>query len=127
MIPRRQIWNWQDNVGYQKNNTWYGAMGILKAKIQIVDARYGPLQATYPGCGSIPNYPQSTTSTRKRFSGWDAYTCKGYNGFGGTAPKVDIKGFSKPQFSVWHPKGRSWEYIDDGYTMSVWNNVEENN
>lgn len=125
MIPRRQIWNWQDNVGYQHNNVWYGAMGILKAKIQIVDARYGPLQQTYPNCGSIPNYPLTTTSNHKRFSGWDAYTCKAYNGFGGTLPKVEITGFSKPQYSVWHPKQTHWEYKDDDYTLGVWNQVEE--
>jgi hypothetical protein len=127
LIARRQIWNWQDNIGYQKNNVWYGAMGILKAKIAFVDARYNALQGTYPGCGVIPNYPINSTSTRKRLSGWDAYTCKGYNGYGGTQPLVDINGFKKAQWSTWHPRGNHWEFIDDGYTLGVWNNVEETN
>ncbi len=120
-IPRRQIWNWQDNVGYQEANVWKGAMGILKAKIKIVDDRYTKLQQTYTGCGTIGNYPQnpSPANNHKLFSGWDAYTCKAYNGFGGTAPKVEITGFTKPQFSVWHAKGTHWKYIDDGYTLDT--------
>ena len=127
MIPRRQIWNWQDNVGYQKNNVWFGAMGILKAKIQFVDARHNALQQTYPNCGALPNYPLNTASTQKRFSGWDAYTCKGYNGYGGTQPQIDVNGFRKAQWSTWHPRGDRWGFVDDGYTLGVWKNVEETN
>jgi alpha-tubulin suppressor-like RCC1 family protein len=127
VIPRRQIWNWQDNVGYRKSSTWLGAMGILKAKIQYVDSLYNNLQQTYPNCGAIPNYPLDVTSTRKRFSGWDAFTCKGYNGYGGSQPQIDVNGFKKAQWSTWHPRGNHWAFVDDGYTRSTWENIEESN
>jgi len=118
VIPRSQLWNWQDNVG--------GAMTIIEHKINWVDARYGALQQTYPASGAIPTYPLVAVNGRRRLSGWDAYVCTAYNGFR-ACPYIRIAGFTKRQATSWRPLANSWRFAPNSgnYCAGIYLMIEE--
>jgi hypothetical protein len=118
IIPRRQIWNWQDNVR--------AGIAIIRAKAQFVDPRHTALLATYPALGALPNYPVGYTGTRRRLSGWDAYVCTAYNGFGGTL-RVRMNGYRDRQWTSWDPRGNAWAFIHNSkrYCERVFEYIEE--
>ena len=123
VIPRGQLWNWQDNVK--------AGMHIIDAKVNWVDARYNSLQQTYPDSGSIPTYPLTPTNNRRRLSGWDAYVCTAYNGLDlrstSQLVRVRINGFKDTQRSCWQPFPGRWEFRHNSnrYCESVYKLIEE--
>lgn len=124
IIPRRQIWNWQDNVE--------GGLAILEAKAGWVDLRYNPLQQTYSDSGAIPSYPQNSASPRRRLSGWDAYVCTAYNGLGmggdSQIETVRIQGFKAHQRTCWMPLSNGWRFRhnQNRYCERIFTCIEEN-
>lgn len=118
IIPRRQIWNWQDNVR--------AGIAIIRSKAQFVDPRNTALLATYPGSGALPGYPIGYTGTRRLLSGWDAYVCTAYNGFGGTR-RIPMNDYSKDQWTCWNPKAAGWNFIHNSnrYCERIFEYIEE--
>lgn len=118
VIPRRQLWNWQNNV--------QAGLAIIVQKTQVVDARYVPLQQTYPTLEAIPTYLLAAVNGRRHLSGWDAYVCTAYNGFGG-CPTRRIRGFARAQYTCWDSNSGAWQFAHNRnrYCESVYALIEE--
>jgi len=119
VIPRRQLWNWQNNVE--------AGVAIIRTKAQFVDARYTKLQETYPSAGAIPTYPLAAVNNRRWLTGWDAYVVTGYNGFGGCI-RVRINGFgNNRQWTCWDPQQGSWRFVHNvnRYCEKLYSLIEE--
>ena len=119
IIPRKLLWNWQDNVG--------AGLDIIKSKAAWVDGRHPKLTLTYPSAGALPIYPEGYTGPKTPFSSWDAYTITAYNGlFGGGVRKIKLSGYRLRQGSCWLPAGSAWQFKHNSnkYVQKVFNQLE---
>lgn len=119
IIPRKILWNWQDNVG--------AGLDIIKSKADWVDGRHPKLTLTYPNAGALPIYPEGYTGPKTPFSSWGAYTITAYNGLaGGGVRSIKLSGYRLRQRSCWLPAGSSWQFKHNRnkYVQKVFNQLD---